>query len=224
MKSEYPNIDPNIIDKPTLTDCNNIIEDLVTQAINIYDICIDKYQSSGKKKYRTLQVRRAELSLCLDMNQYINVLNKYNEFELYAIQNNISVFEGYSQTQKGKAFALYATSEFQKGNIDKSSEFLTKAEIHLMNAKKTYEKFGNVYGELRAVFLIILVNMIQDRNHMRKQAFSKKYENALTEILNSYEIEEYYVREYNIIQYIKKNIFKISLPINIIRYYPIILQ
>lgn len=221
---EYPNIDPNIIDKPTLTDCNNIIEDLVTQAINIYDICIDKYQSSGKKKYRTLQVRRAELSLCLDMNQYINVLNKYNEFELYAIQNNISVFEGYSQTQKGKAFALYATSEFQKGNIDKSSEFLTKAEIHLMNAKKTYEKFGNVYGELRAVFLTILVNMIQDRNHMRKQAFSKKYENALTEILNSYEIEEYYVREYNIIQYIKKNIFKISLPINIIRYYPIILQ
>lgn len=171
-----------------------------------------------------MQVRRAELTLCIDTNQYIQVLNKYNEFELYATQNNISVFEGYSNTQKGKAFALYATSEFQKGNIDKSSEFLAKAEVYLLNAKETYKKFGNVYGELRAVFLLILVNMIQDRNRISKHMFSKKYENELTELLNTYEIEKYYVREYNIIQYIRNNIFKINLPINTLRYYPIILQ
>lgn len=221
---EYPNIDPDIIEEPILTNCNNVIENLVMEAIKLYDICIEKYQSAGKKKYRTLQVRRAELTLCIDTNQYISVLNKYNEFELYATQNNISVFEGYSNTQKGKAFALYATSEFQKGNTDKSSEFLAKAEVYLINAKETYKKFGNVYGELRAVFLLILVNMIQDRNRISKHIFSKKYENELLQLLNTYEIEKYYVREFNILQYIRKNIFKINLPINTIRYYPIILQ
>lgn len=221
---EFPNIDPNIIDEPIITNYNNIIEELIMQAIDIYDVCIDKYQSAGKKKYRTLQVRRAELTLCMDTNQYIHVLNKYNEFELYATQNNISVFEGYSNTQKGKAFALYASSEFQNGNIDKSSEFLAKAKVYLTNAKEIYKKFGNIYGELRAVFLIILINMIQDRNHISKQAFSKKYEKEIVELLNTYEIGKYYVREYNILQYIKRNIFKINLPINIIRYYPIILQ
>lgn len=221
---EYPNIDSKIIDEPILTDCNNTIEVLITQAIAIYDICINKYQSAGKKKYRTLQVRRAELTLCMDSNQYISVLNQYNEFQQYSKQNNISVFEGYCNTQKGKAFILYAVSEFQKGNFEKFCEFMDKALTCLMNAKEKYNEFGNVYGELRAEFLLVFVNMIQDRNHINSQKYIKKYEKKFLELLSKYNISQYYIREYNIISYVIKNITKINLPINIIRYYPIILQ
>lgn len=221
---EYPNINSDIIDEPILTDCNNTIEALITQAIDIYDICINKYQSAGKKKYRTLQVRRAELTLCMDSNQYINVLNKYNEFQQYSQQNNIIVFEGYCNTQKGKAFILYAVSEFRKGDFGKSCEFTDKALACLTNAKEKYKEFGNVYGELRAEFLLVLVNMIQDRNRLNNQKYVKKYEKRLSELLSKNNICQYYIREYNLISYAIKNITKINLPINIIRYYPIILQ
>lgn len=73
---------------------------LLKEAMDKYDFCIRKYQSEGKKKYRTLEVRRAELSLCTDSNHYIEILNQYEKFEHYAAINDITVFEGYCNTQK----------------------------------------------------------------------------------------------------------------------------
>lgn len=55
-----------------------------------------------KKKYRTLEVRKAELILCTDSNNYIEILNQYEKFEHYAKENDITVFKGYCNTQKGK--------------------------------------------------------------------------------------------------------------------------
>lgn len=221
---EHSDIAPNIFNDFKEIENENIIENLIVQAVKLYDICINKYQSAGKKKYRTLQVRRAELTLCIDSNQYISVLNKYNEFESYAKQNNIMVFEGYSNTQKGKAFALYAISKFSKGEFEKSKEFLDKSLIYLKKAKEVYEDYGNNYGAFRVAFLIILVNMIQERDNVDSIRFKDKFRQKIFNLQSIYNSTHNYPRENSIIQYMQENLCKISLPINIIRYYPIILQ
>lgn len=102
---------------------------LLKEAMDKYDFCIRKYQSEGKKKYRTLEVRRAELSLCTDSNHYIEILNQYEKFEHYAAINDITVFEGYCNTQKGKAFALYADYMLRCNDIDRYEEYLKRQKI-----------------------------------------------------------------------------------------------
>lgn len=221
---KHPNIEPDIIGDFDISEYSDVIKSLVIQAIKIYDICINKYQSAGKKKYRTLQMRRAELTLCIDSGQHMNVLSRFDEFENYAQQNNITVFEGYCNTQKGKAFALYADSEFRKGNLDKSKEFLRNAEKHFARAEDIYQQYGNTYGELRAVFLTILVDMIRKRDCTDSVIFSERFKQKLAKLITDYHIEHNYIREHNIIMYLEKNLSNITVPIDIIRYYPIILQ
>lgn len=222
--AEYSNIEPDIIGDFDISEYGDIIKSLVMQANDIYNICINKYQSAGKKKYRTLQMRRAELSLCIDSGQHMNVLSKFDEFENYARENNITVFEGYCHTQKGKAFALYADSEFRKGHLDKSKEFLKKAEKHFRQAENVYHQYGNTYGELRAVFLTILVDMIRKRDCTDSVIFRERFKQKFTKLQTDYHIKQNYFREQNIIMYLEDNLSSITIPIDIIRYYPIILQ
>lgn len=226
---KYGEIKPDIIPNPELTDNNTTMNDLLYTAIERYDFCIRKYESEGKKKYRTLKVRRAELTLCTYANKYIEVLNQYEQFENYAIKNGIKLFEGYCNTQKGKAFGLYAIYMLSINELDKFEEYLTKAEECLLHAQEIYEKWGNAYGVFRASFLLVLIHMIQERDftrpkHMNSFEYQKKYSNLLFELNETYNFKQQYMREYNVIEYVQKNILSVDIPLRVLRFYPIILQ
>ena len=226
---KYGEIKPDIIPNPELTDNNTTMNDLLYTAIERYDFCIRKYESEGKKKYRTLKVRRAELTLCTNANKYIEVLNQYEQFENYAIKNGIKLFEGYCNTQKGKAFGLYAIYMLSINELDKFEEYLTKAEECLLHAQEIYEKWGNAYGVFRASFLLVLIHMIQERDftrpkHMNSFEYQKKYSNLLFELNETYNSKQQYMREYNVIEYVQKNILSVDIPLRVLRFYPIILQ
>lgn len=221
-------IDPNIIRNPEIIDNSNAMNDLLQEALDKYDFCINKYRSEGKKKYRTLEVRRAELTLCIDSGNFIEVLNQYDNFEHYACQNKIKAFEGYCKTQKGKAFALYADHMLRRNDFDRFEEYLNKAEEYLSQAKKIYMDWGNTYGAFRAELLTILVNMVKDRdrtkpNYKKTNVYRNKYIRLLSNLTQN-DPDHQYVREQNIIKYLEQNISKIDLPLIIFRFYPIILQ
>ncbi len=226
---KYGEINPDIIPNPELTDNNTTMNDLLYTAMERYNFCIRKYESEGKKKYRTLKVRRAELTLCTNANKYIEVLNQYEQFENYAIKNGIKLFEGYCNTQKGKAFGLYAIYMLSINKLDKFEEYLTKAEECLLHAQEIYEKWGNAYGVFRASFLLVLIHMIQERDftkpkHMNSFEYQKKYSNLLFELNETYNSKQQYMREYNVIEYIQKNILNVDIPLRVLKFYPIILQ
>lgn len=217
-------IDPDLIHNLEPTDKNDAMRALVQEALAKYDLCIHKYQSEGKKKYRTLEVRRAELILCIDSDHYFETLNIYKTFEQYVSQNNITVFEGYCNTQKGKAFALYADHMFRRGDLGRFEEYLNKAEDYLFQAQNVYEEWGNVYGTFRAELLTILIHMIQARNNANPDVYRNKYISQLVNLSKKYNSEQQFTREYVIIKYLRDNISRIELPLRILRFYPIILQ
>lgn len=221
-------IDPDIICNPKLTD-NNTLSDLIKEAIDRYDFCIRKYQSEGKKKYRTLKVRRAELTLCIDADHYIETLNQYEEFEHHASQNDITVFEGYCHTQKGKAFALYADYMLRRNDFGRFEEYLNEAEEYLLKAQKIYGEWDNVYGVFRAELLTILIHMMRNRDrakvdYVNPETYKNMYSNWLSNLTQKYNSDQQFSREANIIEYLQHNISRIDVPLRILKFYPIILQ
>lgn len=226
---KYGEINPDIIPAVELSDNNTIVNDFIYSAMEIYDYCIQKYQSEGKKKYRTLKVRRSELTLCINSNNYIEALNQYEQFEKYAIKNGIKLFEGYCNTQKGKAFGLYAYYMLIQNDFDKYEEYLIKAVECLKHSQKIYEKWGNSYGVFRASLLLILIHMIQDKDftkseHMNPNEYREKYTNLLINLDKMYNSRNQYVREHNVIEYVQQNILRLDIPLRVLKYYPIILQ
>lgn len=227
--TKYSEIDPDIILNPEPIDNYNTMNILLKEAIDKYDFCIHKYQSEGKKKYRTLEVRRAELTLCIDSNYYIETLNQYEKFEHYVNQNNITVFEGYCNTQKGKAFALYADYMLRRNELGRFEEYLNKAEDYLLQAQRIYTKWGNTYGAFRAELLTILIHMIQNRDHekivyINPDTYRNTYSSLLSNLTEKYNSEQQFTREREIIEYLQHNISRMELPLRILRFYPIILQ
>ena len=226
---KYGEINPNIIPAPELTDDNTTMLDLLSEAIEKYDFCIRKYQSEGKKKYRTLKVRRSELALCTNANNYIEILNQYEDFEKYAKKNSIKLFEGYCNTQKGKAFGLYANYMLSKNDVARFEEYLSKAEECLLHAQEIYEKWGNTYGVFRASLLLVLIHMIQDKDYtkskkMNPHEYRRKYGDLLLNLNKKYNSKLQYMREYNVIEYIQENILRVDISLRVLRFYPIILQ
>lgn len=226
---ECGEIDPNIICLPEQTNGKNVLDVLLEDALGKYDICIRKYRSEGKKKYRTLEVRRTELALCRDLGHYIEALDQYEKFEHYVKQNNITVFKGYCYTQKGKAFALYADYMFRKNDLGRFEEYLKKAESYLLKAQKVYEDWGNTYGTFRAELLTILIHMMQDRDstkliYINADTYQKRYINLLSVLSDKYDSRHQFAREHNIISYLQQNISRMDLPLRIFKFYPIILQ
>lgn len=226
---KHGEIDPNIICHPEPADSNDIMSNLLMEALDIYDFCIRKYQSEGKKKYRTLEVRRAELTLCGDSNNYIEILNQYEKFENYADLNDITVFEGYCYTQKGKAFALYADYMLRNNDIGRYEEYLEKAEKYLINAQEIYAKWGNTYGVFRAELLTTLIHMMQNRSvtesgHLSSDAYRDKYFNQLIKLTKKYNSGQQFSRENDVIEYLQHNILQMDIPIRVLKFYPIILQ
>lgn len=217
------NIDNEIIRKP-VNSSNNIISELISEALNIYDICIEEYKCLGKKKFRTLQIRRAELTLYMNVEQYVNTLNVYDNFMRYATRNDVAVFQGFCDTQKGKAYALYAISELHKGNMDLFEYLLDESIASLEQAKSIYNKYENVYGEYRASLLLTLVGMIKKRNNCNAITFETYYTNEFLKLKKTYDKNQVYFRENDIIEYVVNNIKRLNTPVKAIRYYPIILQ
>lgn len=227
--TKYNEIDPEIIQTPNFSGDSNTMNILVDEALDKYNYCIQKYQSEGKKKYRTLEVRKAELILCTDSNNYIEILNQYEKFEHYAKENDITVFKGYCNTQKGKAFALYADYMFRHNDMERFEEYLSKAKEYLKEAQSIYTEWGNNYGAFRAELLIIIVDMIQRKENPKTSCFSvdiyeNTYRSMFLKLGEKYNSQKQYIREYNLIQYLQKNISKIDLPLRILKFYPIILQ
>lgn len=227
--AKHGEIDPNIIRNPELDDNNNTMNILLKEALDKYDFCIRKYQSEGKKKYRTLEVRRAELSLCTDSNQYIEILNQYEKFENYADINDITVFEGYCNTQKGKAFALYADYMLRNNDLGRFEEYLKNAEDYLSQAQRIYAKWGNNYGVFRAELLTILIHMMQNRESTElvcthPDIYRNRYSSLLLKLTEKYNSEQQFLREHNIIEYLQHNISRMDIPLRILKFYPIILQ
>ena len=174
-------------------------------------------------------MRKAELTLCSDSNHFIEILNKYEEFQHYADDNNITVFDGYCNTQKGKAFALYADYMFRKEDLGRFEEYLNSAEVFLRKAKTIYQKFGNKYGSFRAELLSVLVQMVQSKNYsgqlyIDSEGFYKRYSDILSNLTKEYNTKQQFTREHTIIEYLQNNITRIDLPLRILRFYPIILQ
>lgn len=226
---KHGKIDPNIIQDSKLADDNNTMDILLREALDEYDFCIQKYHSEGKKKHRTLEVRKAELTLCTDSNHYIEILNEYEKFEQYAETNDITVFEGYINTQKGKAFALYADYMLRSNDLGRFEEYLKKAEDYLLQAQHIYAEWGNTYGVFRAELLTILVHMIQNRECSKlvcvtSDTYQNKYSSQLLKLTEKYNSKQQFSREYNIIEYIRHNILRMDVPLRILRFYPIILQ
>lgn len=226
---KHGEIDPDIIRNPQFADNNNTMNILLKEALERYDFCIQKYQSEGKKKYRTLEVRRAELTLCIDSNLYIEVLNQYEKFEHYSEINDITVFEGYCNTQKGKAFALYADYMLRNNDLGRFEEYLKKAEDYLLQAQQIYAKWGNTYGVFRAELLTTLIHMIQNRERtelvcITPDTYRNRYNSLLLKLNEKYNSEQQFPREHDIIEYLRHNISRMDVPLRILRFYPIILQ
>lgn len=224
---KYGKIDSTIICTSKLTD-DDTISDLLDKALDIYDLCIRKYQSEGKKKYRTLEVRRAELSL-MRSGHYIEALDQYQKFKQYANQNDITVFKGYYNMQSGKGFALYADYMLRENDPGRFHEYLSTAENYFQKAQNIYEIWGNTYGAFRAELLTILVHMIQNRDHtkiieLNAVDYANEYKKKLSDLVLKYNSECQFTREAAIIEYLQHNILRMDLPMRIIRFYPIILQ
>lgn len=71
--------------------------------------------------------------------------------------------------------------------------------------------------------------MIQERDftrpkHMNSFEYQKKYSNLLFELNETYNSKQQYMREYNVIEYVQKNILSVDIPLRVLRFYPIILQ
>lgn len=227
--TKHGDIAPDIIRKPLLADDNDTMNNLLNEALDKYDYCIRKYQSEGKKKYRTLEVRRAELTLCMQSNHYIEILNQYEKFEQYANSNDIAVFEGYCNTQKGKAFALYADYMLRCNDLGRFDEYLKEAETYLQKAQQIYAKWGNTYGIFRAELLTILIHMMQNRECtelilINPDIYRNRYRSQLLKLNEKYNSKQQFSREHDIIEYLQHNISRMDIPLRILRFYPIILQ
>ena len=227
--TKHGDIAPDIIRKPLLADDNDTMTNLLNEALDKYDYCIRKYQSEGKKKYRTLEVRRAELTLCMQSNHYIEILNQYEKFEQYANSNDIAVFEGYCNTQKGKAFALYADYMLRCNDLGRFDEYLKEAETYLQKAQQIYAKWGNTYGTFRAELLTILIHMMQNRECtelilINPDIYRNRYRSQLLKLNEKYNSKQQFSREHDIIEYLQHNISRMDIPLRILRFYPIILQ
>lgn len=226
---KHSEINPDIIRNPELADTDNTMSILLKEALDKYDLCIQKYHSEGKKKYRTLEVRKAELTLCEDSNHYIEILNQYEKFEQYAHTNNVTVFEGYCNTQKGKAFALYADYMLRNNDLGRFEEYLKKAADYLRKAQQIYTEWGNIYGVFRAELLTILVHMMQKRGCtglvcVNQDTYENRYRSLLLQLTKKYNSEKRFSREHDIIEYLQQNISRMDVPLRILRFYPIILQ
>lgn len=202
------------------------LEQLLDNALKAYDDSIQIYQTGGDKKWRTVQVRRDELSLCRSNCNFIEILSRLDSFYSYSISNDIGVFKGFCDTVRGKAFALYAVSAMGQGDLVRYNDYIDKAKTHLSSAMSIYTQYGNIYGAARAEFLHTLVSMLDGRSNSpvkKKRTFEQHFSQKIHGLLKTYK-EEGWQREQDVCGFLLANIKQYNAVVLILKYYPIILQ
>lgn len=201
----------------SLIEMQNPLDEFIKVALKAYNIAINKYQELGDKKLHTAKVRYEDLKLCYSNCNYVNIIDEFQNFLLYAKSNNALVFEGYAETLLGKAFILYADDEMLNGRFDKADSLFQQASSELNKALYNYNNYGNIYGCLRAEFLLLLLSLIQEKS-------SEDVLDSISDLEEKYDIAHKYMREFKLLEHLKNNVSKIRICRTILRFYPIILQ
>jgi len=202
------------------------LEQLLNNALKAYDDCIQIYQTGGDKKWRTVQVRRDELSLCRSNCNFVEILSRLDSFYSYAVSNDIGVFKGFCDTVRGKAFAIYAVSVMGQGDLIRYNDYIDRARTYLSSAMSIYTQYGNIYGAARAEFLHILVSMLDERSNSsvkKKRTFEQHFSQKIDGLLKRYK-EEGWQREQDVCDFLLGHIKQYNAAVLILKYYPIILQ
>lgn len=197
---------------------------LIEKALKMYDGSIAQFLKAGAKTWRTAQIRRSELALCSVLPNYIEIMSQLGEFERYACDNHVDVFNGYIACLQGKALAIYALSE-AIGNEDNSYERSLEDSLnYLKKSIYVYNCYGNTFGELRSKMLYILVNTIKKIGTSEDPVQILEY--FTTELENiKKSFSEDNIREQQVLDYlIAMPSLKIADVGNVIKYYPIVLQ
>lgn len=200
------------------------LNDLIEKALKMYDGSIARFLKAGTKTWRTAQIRRSELALCSVLPNYIEIMSQLGEFERYACDNHVDVFNGYIACLQGKALAVYALSE-AIGSEDSSYErSLEDSMNYLKKSMHIYNCYGNTFGELRSKMLYILVNAIKRVGTLEDPVQILEYLTTELEGMKKSFSEEN-IREQQVLEYlITMPSLKIADVGNVIKYYPIVLQ
>lgn len=197
---------------------------IVACALQAYDECIEAYQHGGDKKWRTVQIRRDELSLCSDNHNFVEILGRLDDFWNYSDINNISVFKGYCDTLRGKVYALYAiTLLSQQDNYD---YYISRSLDSLEHAHKYYTEYENLYGVIRTELLSILVEMLKRRSDTNLQEgnnFEAFFSPKIYDIIKRCK-ERNWRRESQVCEYLLENIRQYNTIVRLFKFYPIVLQ
>ena len=202
------------------------LNQIVEVALNAYDDCIRTYKAAGDKKWRTVQVRRDELSLCDSHCNYAGVINRLDTFFEYAVSNDIGVFKGFCDTMRGKAFAIYAISVLAQEDYVRYDQFIASSLEHLNSAISIYNEYGNVYGAIRAEFLRVVVSMLEKRAGpaiKKKKEFEKHFSGEIQKLLAVFKTNGW-KREEDVSEYLLSNLTKYNTLPLLLKYYTIILQ
>ena len=202
------------------------LNQIIALALNAYDDCLRTYKATGDKKWRTVQVRRDELSLCASHCNYADVINRLDIFFEYAERNDIGVFKGFCDTLRGKTFAIYAISVLAQADYVRYDQFITSSIEYLNSAKSVYNQYGNVYGAIRAEFLQVVVSMLEKRRDplmKKKKEFEKHFSKELQRLLEVFK-NNGWRREQDVCEYLLSNLTKYNTLSLLLKYYPIILQ
>ena len=200
------------------------LQSVVICALQSYDECIEAYQHGGDKKWRTVQIRRDELSLCSDSHNFVEILGRLDDFWDYSDINNISVFKGYGDTLRGKTYALYAVTLLDQG--DNYNHYISRSLDSLKNARKYYMAYKNLYGIMRTDLLSILVEMLKkrsDTNLQERNNFEMLFCPKIHNILELCE-EKDWRREIHVCEYLLENIRQYNTIVRLLKFYPIVLQ
>ncbi len=200
------------------------INELIEKALQIYDASIAQFMKAGVKTWRTAQIRRAELSLCSTLPNYIEILSQLDEFEHYARENRVDVFNGYIACLQGKAFAIYALSEAIENEDTSYERSLDNSISAFQRSMKIYNSYGNIFGVLRSKMLYILVDTIKKIGTEKDPIKILEYFTAELKSMKK-RFNQENVRELQVIEYLTSMpSLKVADIGNVIKYYPIVLQ
>lgn len=187
----------------------------VDTALKYYVQCEKAFKDRGDKAWRTVAVRKCELSLTQEI-QLINIINELRGIKDFFVETNNYLHIAYIDCILCKAIFLNYLRNELDSNFKKTYD---ECNSLLKEAEKYYQNFGNKYGlyriELIKCFLDFF-NSITMHNNLSTHIFIHK----LSKLNN-----KNYPREKEMVDYIlDKKCIEIDLINRFFTYYPIILQ
>lgn len=199
-------------------------QELVEEALHLYDESINIFKKAGNKTYRTAQIRRDELSICSISPNFVEILSHLDEFDEFAHENRVDAFVGYVECLRGKEFAAYALSQNIGQNDASYERYIDLAIEALQKSIEIYNHYGNEFGSLRSQLLKILIKTLKELAIGEEplqviQTLKEKLLIIKTQFLPTN------IREEQIIQFLSNSSeLCISDIISVVKHYPIVLQ